>query len=60
MKRHNRLKALIKLHTVSLVLFQGFEKDRFSKKRKYAYVSQIGAVELFGFCLGFLLGSAAE
>jgi hypothetical protein len=43
MKRHNRLKALIKQHTVSLILFQHFEKDRFLKKRqKNACLSQIG------------------
>jgi hypothetical protein len=54
-----RLKALIGQHTVSLIPFQRFEKDRFFEKRKYAYVSQIGAVELFGICLGFLLGNAA-
>jgi len=60
MKRHNRLKALIEQHTVSLILFQRFEKDRVFKKRKYAYLSQIGAVELFGTCLGFLPGSATE
>jgi hypothetical protein len=59
MKRHNRLKALIEQRTVSLILFQLFEKDRFSEKREYTYISQIGAVALFGICFGFLLGGAA-
>jgi hypothetical protein len=60
MKRHNRLTALIEQHTVSLILFQHFENDRFFEKRKYAYLSQIGTVELFDICLGFLLSSGAQ